>query len=300
MTIEEKKKCFVIMPFSQSSTDHTEEYWNSHFNNFLKPLIESVSLEPYRSNPLRSDIVEQIVKDLIMAPVVVADLTDANPNVYWELGIRQSFRYCTITIAQQGTPLPFNIGRKGTLYYSPSQATDSTTNTQFLTRFKEALLDCISNPETPDSVVLQTITGRATLYQIMKKDETLRKLTALKRESEFNRHLLDTVKGTCSSNFGLRALKRYKECKVITARLSLVCLENLLVNRYVDTDNSFYEHADKYFSYGTAYSEQLSTWQQEASNAEEWLTQHSKHLKPFMEEFAKLVENEINLVISKY
>ena len=172
MTIEEKKKCFVIMPFSQSSPEHTKEYWDNHYNNFLKPLIESASLEAYRSYPLRSAIVEQIVKDLITAPVVVADLTDANPNVYWELGVRQSFKYCTITIEQHGTELPFNIGRKGTLHYVSQQSTDYTENADFVTHFNEALIDCLNNPELPDSVVLQTITGRATLYQIVKKKKT--------------------------------------------------------------------------------------------------------------------------------
>jgi hypothetical protein len=182
MTTAEKKKCFVIMPFSQTTLEHTKEYWDNHYDKFLKPLIESASLEAYRAYPLRIDIVEQIVKDLITAPIVVADLTDANPNVYWELGVRQSFKYGTITIAQRGTPLPSDIVSKGTLYYVSQQSTGYTQNVEFVTHFNEALRDCLKNPESPDSVVLQTITGRATLYQIVRKNESLRKLTALQEE----------------------------------------------------------------------------------------------------------------------
>ncbi len=45
---EKKLKCFVIMPFSQSSNGHTEQYWTSHFHNFLKPEIEKIpALETY-------------------------------------------------------------------------------------------------------------------------------------------------------------------------------------------------------------------------------------------------------------
>jgi hypothetical protein len=299
MTIEEKKKCFVIMPFSQSSPEHTEEYWNNHYNNFLKPLIESAaSLEAYRSYPLRSDIVEQIVKDLITAPIVVADLTDANPNVYWELGVRQSFTYGTITIAQHGTKLPSDIGPKGTLYYVSQQSTGYTENVDFVTHFTEALKDCLSNPQSPDSVVLQTITGRATLYQIVKKNENLRKLTALQEENQFNCHLLDVVKNCCDKNFGLRALKRTKECRVITARMRLVCLENLLVNRYIDTEDSFYEHAHRYFDFAIAFSEQLSLWSRHVSPTEEWLSENSTDLKPRIEEFNELVETESKRIFS--
>jgi hypothetical protein len=34
--------CFVIMPFSQSIEEHTEDYWTSYFNDFLKPMIEEI------------------------------------------------------------------------------------------------------------------------------------------------------------------------------------------------------------------------------------------------------------------
>jgi hypothetical protein len=300
MTIEEsKKKCYVIMPFSQSSPEHTEEYWNNHFNNFLKPLIESAApLEAYRSYPLRSDIVEQIVKDLITAPIVVADLTDANPNVYWELGVRQSFTYGTITIAQQGTELPSDIGPKGTLYYVSKQSTGYTENVDFVTHFTEALKDCLSNPESPDSVVLRTITGRATLYQIVKKNENLRKLTALQEENKFNLDLLGIVKRNCDENFGLRAQNKEKECHVITARMRRVCLENLLVNRYIDADDSFYERAQEYFDFATAFSEQLSLWPSRGSHTEEWLLENSPDLKSRIKKFNALVETESKRISS--
>jgi len=112
MSEEAKTRCFVIMPFSQTSEHHTEEYWNNHYQAFLKPVIESHSLVPYRSSPLRGDILRQIITELVTAPLVIADLTDANPNVYWELGVRQSFKHGTITIAENDTTLPFDLGVK--------------------------------------------------------------------------------------------------------------------------------------------------------------------------------------------
>jgi len=36
-------------------------------------------------------------------------LTDYNPNVFWELGVRQSFKHNTITIAEEGVILPFDV-----------------------------------------------------------------------------------------------------------------------------------------------------------------------------------------------
>jgi hypothetical protein len=34
------QRCFVIMPFSETTPEHTEDYWTRHFDTFLKPLIE--------------------------------------------------------------------------------------------------------------------------------------------------------------------------------------------------------------------------------------------------------------------
>lgn len=78
-------QCFIIMPFSQT-TNHSEEYWNEHFLLRLKPLIEScTNLKVIRSEPLRQDILRQIINDLVFSSIVIADLTDNNSNVYWEL-----------------------------------------------------------------------------------------------------------------------------------------------------------------------------------------------------------------------
>jgi hypothetical protein len=298
MTTEEKKKCFVIMPFSETKPEHTKEYWDNHYDKFLKPLIESAPLEAYRVYPLRSAIVEQIVKDLITAPIVVADLTDANPNVYWELGVRQSFKYGTITIAQQGTLLPSDIVSKGTLYYVSQQSTGYTENIVFVTHFNEALIDCLKSPESPDSVVLQTITGRASLYQIVKKNENLRKLTALQEDTKFNVAILDLVKQCCDKNSELRSQKKVKECKIVTKRPRLISLENLLVNRYIDAEDSFYKYANNYFDSAAAFSQQLSAWEQSQETTEAWFLEHSINIKSLIQGFSTLLESEITRILS--
>ena len=88
---ENRESCFVIMPFSKTSNEHTEEYWSDQFNTFLKPLIEeNPYLEARRSEALRGDILQQIISNLVFARVVVADLTDQNCNVYCDLSPENS------------------------------------------------------------------------------------------------------------------------------------------------------------------------------------------------------------------
>jgi hypothetical protein len=186
----ERKRCFVIMPFSRTSPAHTGEYWNNHFENFLKPLIDSCSeVEAFRSAPLRQDIVRQIISDLVFSPIVVADLTDSNPNVYWELGVRLSFRHGTITIADKNSDIPFDIKTKGILFYS----SDPREKDEFSSKLKDAINDCLSNPDRPDSVVLETITGRTSIYSIIHHQEIIQRIDGLISEVQNNHVALDSI-----------------------------------------------------------------------------------------------------------
>jgi hypothetical protein len=51
---------------------------------------------------------DRVVSDIINAELVVTDLTDLNPNVFYELGIRHSTEKPTIHVAKVGTALPFD------------------------------------------------------------------------------------------------------------------------------------------------------------------------------------------------
>jgi hypothetical protein len=232
--IMEKKRCFVIMPFSQTSDKHTEKYWAEQYQHFLKPLIEeSQQLEAHRSEPLHGDIVKQIITDLIVSPVVVADLTDLNPNVFWELGVRQSFKHSTITIAIEGTKLPFDIFSKGTLFYYPE---DHIKNLQFCTDFKEAITSCLANPTNPDSAVLEAISGRGSLYEIMHDGELIRRLDALDQEQEWNEMVLKVIYDKIKSDKG-----RPKQDQTYpTARLVSAANDLLITERYLDESPDFY------------------------------------------------------------
>jgi hypothetical protein len=53
-------------------------------------------------------ITDRMVTDIVDAELVVADLTELNPNVFYELGIRHSAQGKTIHIAKTGTTLPFD------------------------------------------------------------------------------------------------------------------------------------------------------------------------------------------------
>jgi len=254
-----RKVCFVIMPFSQTSEYHTEEYWTKHFDDFLKPLIEKCSgFEVIRSEPLRGDVLKQIITQLVVCSIVVADLTDLNPNVYWELGVRQSFKHGTITVAEEGTKIPFDISVKGILFYHPK---DHLKNAIFCKKFDKAVKDYLANPSSPDSHVLETLSGRGTLFEIFRKDEALRRVEALISENEWNKETIDVVyKGI-----------EEKSKSLTVRRLRASSVELLATNRYLDEDSSFYETAEQYFDMVFAVNERLAAWLHASQSTENWL-----------------------------
>lgn len=288
MGTEVKHKCFVIMPFSKTSERHTEEHWTKHFEDFIKPLIESTHpLIAKRSSPLRGDILRTIITDLVTAPIVVADLTDSNPNVYWELGVRQSFKHCTITIAEYGTTLPFDLGAKGTLFYFP---TDYIKMQAFKDQFHEAINDCLKNPTSPDSHVLETISGRGTLYQILVRDELVRKLDALIHEIKHNEFIFQHAMKTCQENAEKREKKKKGEEVVITyptGHLRAVAVEALVVNRYINAKIDFYEAAEDYMDDLNRVNVKLIDWPNRPGAIEPWLLKSNDYFKPCMEKFKK-------------
>ncbi len=286
----ERLKCFVIMPFSKSSDIHTDEYWDVHYKDFLKPLIESSNVfKAVRSEALRGDILRQIITDLVTAPLVVADLTDANPNVYWELGVRQSFKHSTITIAEYGTKLPFDLTTKGTLFYYTSNYIKME---EFKKQFLIAIADCHENPESPDSYVLETIGGRGTLYQILMRDESLRRIDALIAETQSNQTSWKAIVKTCKENIKKRKGSMEGDIIFATEVLRHCCIDSLISTRYLSAPPDFYETAEDYLDELMRINERVPLWPANAEITENFLVELDSDVPKFISKFESLVTEQ--------
>lgn len=288
-----RETCFVIMPFSKTTKDHTKNYWTEHFKSFLKPLIEEhPDFEARRSKPLRGDILREIITDLVISRVVVADLTDHNPNVYWELGVRQSFKHGAVTIAEIGTQLPFDIGTKGTLFYYPK---DHLKMADFRSDFKEAIQDCLINPDRSDSYVLETLSGRGTLFEIFRRDEAIRRLDAVLSECTKNLNVLEDVLKTAKKN------QRDPEKRLIpTERFLISALELLLTDRYVDEDQSFFELAEQSLTWCTALNVELDKWTYSPGMTEKWLLDQGEKAVKLIEKLQTQVKSTQETISKRF
>jgi tetratricopeptide (TPR) repeat protein len=115
---------FVIMPFGRKAIDPASGVsaidFDEVYRKFIVPACNILGWGCSRIDEVSftGPISRQIIKYLVSSDVVIADLTSANPNVYFELGIRQSLtERPTILIARAGTWLPFNIHDQRVLFY---------------------------------------------------------------------------------------------------------------------------------------------------------------------------------------
>jgi CheY-like chemotaxis protein len=105
-----RRQCFVIMPFSKTKSCRSED-WTEIYSNVIKPAVEGAGFnyECRRSDALVGNIIEDILDHLNRADLVIADLTDRNPNVFYELGVRHALRRGTILITQKIACVPFDL-----------------------------------------------------------------------------------------------------------------------------------------------------------------------------------------------
>ena len=145
------RTCFVIMPFLTTDTC-TEEQWTEIFEDVFKPSIEGAGLdyECRRSEATRGNLIAGIVRDLNDAYVVIADFTDRNANVFYELGVRHSLSNRTIILAQSRDHIPFDLRAYASHVYGWETVEERQ---ELAAKLQELLLEIDNNPDRPDNPV---------------------------------------------------------------------------------------------------------------------------------------------------
>lgn len=107
------KLCFIVMPFSSEELNDVYEY-------FIKPSIEKeCALRCERGDDLFGSnvIMEDIRKSIEKSRLIVADLTDRNPNVFYEVGIAHTLKKDVLLLSQTIGDVPFDLRHMRVLLY---------------------------------------------------------------------------------------------------------------------------------------------------------------------------------------
>lgn len=102
--------CFVIMPFSERDDRHQTGFFEEVLAQVFTPAATSVGFTVRTAKRQGSDVIQStIVNDLLEADLVLADLTEHNPNVLFELGMRMAEDKPVALVRARGTGPIFDV-----------------------------------------------------------------------------------------------------------------------------------------------------------------------------------------------
>ncbi|MBV9960009.1 MAG: DUF4071 domain-containing protein [Acidobacteria bacterium] len=117
-----KSLCFVLMPFGKKpDAAGTVVDFDAVYRDLISPAIADAGMEPLRADEeMTGGIIHKpMFERLILCEYAVADLTTANANVFYELGLRHAIRpWSTVLIfSKGGSQLPFDVAPLRALPY---------------------------------------------------------------------------------------------------------------------------------------------------------------------------------------
>jgi tetratricopeptide (TPR) repeat protein len=112
---------FVVMPFGKKKGGDGSPYdFNAIYHTLIKPALIEAGFEPFRADEetASGDILTDMFQELLLADLVLCDLSIDNANAFSELGIRHAFRRRGVMHIQAGRAyMPFDIFNVRTLPY---------------------------------------------------------------------------------------------------------------------------------------------------------------------------------------
>lgn len=176
-----KPHAFVAMPFgSKPGPDGRDIDFNRIYTEYIRPALEAAGLEAFRADEetRAGDIRSDMFQELLIADLVIADLTLDNANVWYELGVRHALRARGVVLVQGPRPTqPFDIYTDRKLNYT---LRDGVPDPDRVAAEREALTAMIRS--TMDSSTRRTVSPVFQLIPHLEQPEWRRLLLAQRNE----------------------------------------------------------------------------------------------------------------------
>ena len=158
------KTCFVICPLGEHQSE-TRRRTESVIKHLIRPAVEpfGYNVKPPHEIDDAGMITNHIIQMIISSDLVIADLTDRNPNVFYELAIRHASRKPLVQIIKEGESLPFDVAGMRTFRYDLKDP-DSVADT------KQHIYDQVDIIHTTETL-MDTPISHAIDYDLLRRSE---------------------------------------------------------------------------------------------------------------------------------
>jgi tetratricopeptide (TPR) repeat protein len=154
------RRLFTAMPFGWRESPTGRFNFDRVYSGAIKAAAEAAGWESRRADEITTPgvILDQVLREIVEADLLIADLSTENGNVYYELGVRQSLAGGgTLLIAQSSSRFPFDIAQQRVLIYEPTQAGIADLRS----RIETALAQFENDPEAQENPVARALEHRA-------------------------------------------------------------------------------------------------------------------------------------------
>ncbi len=138
VSVQATDTCFVMMPFANPL--------GSYYGSVYEPAIKKAGLRAVRADADiygTGKIIDQIWDGINSARVLVAELTNRNPNVLYELGLAHALKKPVVLVSSNEGDVPFDVKHVRVIYYDVS---DPFWGSKLIDKVAENILSALKNP----------------------------------------------------------------------------------------------------------------------------------------------------------
>lgn len=191
-----EKRCFVMMPFSDQG-DYPKGHFTKVYEQIFMPAIIKAGYKPYRvdENTISDSIINKIFEGVQNCEMALCDLSNRNPNVLYELGLRQAYNKPVVLVKDEKTENIFDVSVISTVPYNSNRLYENVLEAQ------EKICESLKTTgEGKETTLIQFVRAKEASYEDVKvnKDDTVNiMLQSIMKELQ----RLNTTKETVSKAF---------------------------------------------------------------------------------------------------
>ena len=234
MAIPPERTCFIIAPIGGIGSDIRKRS-DSLITHIINDVVLSFGYDPLRADNISQQgiITSQIIRRILTSPLVIADLTDGNPNVFYELAIRHMARRPIVHMMDERQKPAFDLSSLRIIKYPALDSAGDMAN--FLDRIKKTkdeLKDNISSLENEAYMEETPITsavpdGKELITLLLPKGRLMAEIGNETNASAPEHNFLN-LRGTCRW-FHIRVANNHAD------EMAKDCFVNLLNRRNLRT-----------------------------------------------------------------
>lgn len=158
------KSCFVIAPIGDAESEIRRRS-DQVFKYIITPCAEKYGYHPQRADHISEPgiITSQVIQHIVEDNLVIADLSERNPNVFYELALRHAIRRPVIQLIKKGEVIPFDIAATRIIHFDVS-------NLDSVEAAKSAISEQIESVERGLTLIETPITAAVDLMALRRSD----------------------------------------------------------------------------------------------------------------------------------